>query len=156
MSDFEIRDAQHDDQGRLGPLLQDLLGPALEPEHDRARAAGFSVSSVEDELMAADDWYFSSIDLMNCCWFAWVGEEAVGACAVNPYLNEIQYLVVHPDRRRQGIGTALLQTATAEFARRGIGHLKMEVPPSDEALGFFRAAGFAEVRSRVQVGSHLS
>lgn len=154
--DILIREAQLDEQGLLGKLLQAVLAESLAAEREAALTAGFTVSTVEDELLAADDWYFSNVDLMNCCYFAWDGDTAVGACVVNPFVSELQYVVVLPSHRRRGIGSRLVKAGTDELARRGISHVKIDIPLTDEARGFFASLGFTTVRERATVGKALS
>lgn len=74
----EIGRAELADQGGLGPLLLAVYGPTLEPENQAAESAGLPVSSLEDELMTADDFYFSTIELMDCCYLARAEGRIVG------------------------------------------------------------------------------
>ena len=54
--------------------------------------------------------------------------------------------MVAPDDRRRGLGRALLRSAFAEAQRRGVARLLAAVPADNaEALGFFRAVGFADL-----------
>ena len=154
-----IQEAQHADQGKLGPLLIDILGPALAEETQAARQAGFEVAAVEDELMAADDFYFSSLELMDCCHFAWRGGVIVGAAAVNPYVAELQYVVVKPAHRRQGIGARLVKTALAALAARGVSHVKVDLSRGGSdfagARAFLASLGFLPVKETVRLGMPL-
>lgn len=146
------------DQGKLGPFLKQIYGPAMAVEHDAALAAAFPVSSVEDELMAADDFYFSTIDLMDCCYLARDGSRIVGAVCLNPYVAELQYLAVHPDWRRKGVATALVGLVLAEANRRGLDHLRADVSlalAEAGGLSFLAKAGFTEIRRSVLLGKKL-
>lgn len=156
--EVEIGHAELSDQGGLGPLLLDVLGPVLEPENRAADEAGLPVSSLEDELMAADDFYFSTIELMDCCYLARVGERLVGAACVNPFVNELHYVAVRPEWRRRGIGTKLAEMALAELLRRGSDHVRVDIPLGHADAGgraFAEKLGFREVRTSVVMGRKL-
>lgn len=158
MGDIRIDLAQLEDQGRLGPLLKAVLGSVQDEESTAAAVAKIPSASSDDEFMAADDWYFANVDLMNCVWFAWDGETPVGAAVVNPFTTELQYLVVLPAYRRRGIGTRLLQQAVFELRKRGASHIKTDLPvhaTTEGAEAFFAAQGFAPIQRRVRVGKAL-
>ncbi|MDR1519534.1 MAG: GNAT family N-acetyltransferase [Planctomycetota bacterium] len=147
------------DQGRLGPLLLEVYGPTLAPENQAAAQALLPVSSLEDELMAADDFYFSSIELMDCCWLARDGEELAGAACVNPCVNELHYVAVRPAWRRRGIGRKLAVLALAELARRGSDHVRIEASLSLADAGgrdFAKSLGFQLVRRVETLGMRLA
>ena len=155
---IEIGRAELADQGGLGPLLLTVYGPTLHPENEAAANARFPVSSLEDELMAADDFYFSTIELMDCCYLARVGEKIVGAACVNPYVNELHYVAVLPEWRRRGIGRKLAELALAELVRRGSDHVRVEasLALADAGGGAFAASlGFHGVRKAVVMGMGL-
>lgn len=155
MEAISIRAARLEDQGHLGPLLLQVYGPILEREAAISRAAGLPVPSVEDELMAADDFYFSSIELMDFCFFALAEEKRIGVAAVNPYVNELQYLLVLPEWRRRGIGRRLFEHAREAVAKRGGEILKVEIPldPQFEAgRAFLTAMGFSLLKERGYYG----
>jgi GNAT superfamily N-acetyltransferase len=154
----DIGRAGFSDQGKLGPLLLRVYGPVLEQEFAAAEKAGFPVSTVSDELMAADDFYFSTIDLMDCCFLARAGGEAVGAACVNPYVAELQYVAVLPEWRRRGIGTTLVAAAAAEMRKRGLDHMRADVPRAfaeTGGLAFLAALGYHEVRRSAVLGQRL-
>lgn len=152
---IRIHVAQFDDQGHLGPMLKSCLGTTWDAIAERAKAAAVPASSAEDEFMAADDWYFQNVDLMNCVYFAWDGKERVGAVVINVFTAELMYIVVLPSHRRQGIGRELLKEAMEELKERGVKHLTVRIPqPSElaEALPFFEACGLQTVRSTTEMG----
>jgi GNAT superfamily N-acetyltransferase len=139
------------DQGRLGEFLLAVLGSVLAPENAAAAAAGLPASSLEDELMAADDFYFSTIELMDCCRIARDGEDGpiVGAACVNPYTNELHYAAVAPNYRRRGIGRKLVELCLEELERRGADHVRVEASLRFADAGgreFAAACGFEPVR----------
>ncbi|MBN2711763.1 MAG: GNAT family N-acetyltransferase [Planctomycetes bacterium] len=158
MSEIKIRVAQLDDQGLLGELLKACLLKPFEDEAARAKEAGIPGATAEDELMAADDWYFANMDMMNCLYFAWDGKKAVGAIAVNTFASEIQHVVVLPEYRRRGIGRMLVEEGVAELKDRGAGHVKIDFPADENLAGaeeFFAALGFGKVRATVRMGKKL-
>lgn len=155
---MKIRVARHEDQGALAPLLQEGYGAALQAVHEAASAAGLPGASVEDELMAADDFYFSTLDLMNCCLFAEVDGVVVGAACVNPYTAELPFLTVQPAHRRKGIGRALLETALGELRHRGVGHVRIDLPEHESLAGgvaFLAACGLKPVQRLTRMGLQL-
>ena len=96
---------------------------------------------------------------MTCCYFARAGDRIVGAAAVNPFTNELQYVVVEPEFRRQGLGRRLIAACVKELSNRGAGHIKIDCPADLAAAGgeaFLNAIGFAEVRRTVRLGRKLT
>ena len=155
---IEIARAGLDDQGGLGRLLLDVYGPTLRPENDAAAEAGLPVSTLEDELMAADDFYFSTIELMDCCYLAKAGGQIVGAACVNPYVNELHYVAVRAEWRRKGIGGRLARLALDELERRGSDHVRIEAALSLADAGgreFAQSLGFGEIRTTVMMARRL-
>lgn len=62
---------------------------------------------------------------------------------------EILTLAVLPDRRRQGIGRALLEAALQQATQRHADHIFLEVDAANAAaLALYRAAGFVEAGTR--------
>lgn len=156
--EIELGRADLADQGSLGSLLLAVYGPTLEPENRAAAAAMLPVSSLEDELMAADDFYFSTIELMDCCYLARSGGKVIGAACVNPYVNELHYVAVLPEWRRRGIGKKLAELALAELVRRGSDHVRVETSLALVDTGgqaFAASLGFGEVRRTLTMARKL-
>lgn len=150
---IEIGRAELSEQGQLGPFLLEIYGDTLRPENAAAETVGFPVSSLEDELMAADDFYFSTIELMDCCYFARAGGRIVGAACVNPYVNELHYVGVLANHRRRGIARKLAELCIAELERRGSDHIRVEASLGLADAGgraFAAACGFSPIR-RVEI-----
>ena len=62
---------------------------------------------------------------------------------------EILTFALHPDRQRQGIGRALLDTLELELSGRGTHSLYLDVAEDNiAALALYRGAGFAETTRR--------
>lgn len=155
---IEIGRAELADQGKLGPLLMAVYGGVLGPENEAAAGAALPASSLEDELMAADDFYFSTIELMDCCYLARAGDRLVGAACANPYVNELQYVAVLPAWRRRGLGARLAGLALAELARRGSDHVRIDVSQmlaDDGGKTFAEKLGFREIRRSALFGMRL-
>ncbi len=87
-------------------------------------------------------------------WGAYEGEVMVGALGVFRVdaFARFQAVVTHPDRRRQGIASTLLQRA-AEAARTAWGSelLLLEADADGEALGLYQRLGFTPLEQRVGV-----
>lgn len=159
--EISIGRAELSDQGKLGAFLLAVCGAALRPENSAAGEAGLPVSSLEDELMAADDFYFSTIELMDCVRFAReISTDAiVGAACVNPYTNELHYVAVAESRRRRGIGKKLVELCLEELERRGSDHVRVEASLRFADAGgreFAAACGFLPVRSVCVMGRKLA
>lgn len=157
--DVEITRAGLADQGSLGPFLLAMYGATSEPENRAAFESGLPVSGLEDELMAADDFYFSTIELMDCCYLAKAGGRVVGAACVNPYVNELHYAAVAPEWRRKGLGKKLASLALDELERRGSDHVRVEASLALADAGgcaFAESLGFRFVRTAVTMARKLA
>lgn len=78
-------------------------------------------------------------------------EQVVGYLCVWEIADELHVtnIAVHPDRRHQGVGRALLGWALEEARRTGVRHVALEVRPSNqEALGLYESFGFRVVGRR--------
>lgn len=155
MGTIQIEVAQFDDQGKIGPLIQSIYGLAMQDEYDAAQVVRVVVGTVEDEVMAADDFYFSTADLMNCCIVARDDDELVGVACVNPYTCELHFLGVRESHRRQGIGRQLFEAVQYELRRRGMDHVQMDVKHHATLAGsdaFMKALGWKEVSTSTRWG----
>ncbi len=155
---ISIGRAELADQGNLGVLLLAVYGSVMRSENAAAAAARLPVSSLEDELMAADDFYFSTIELMDCCYLAKADGVLVGAACVNPYVNELHYVAVLPEYRRKGIASKLVELGLAELARRGSDHVRVEAAlafADDGGERFAEHLGFSLVRRSVMMAKAL-
>lgn len=63
-------------------------------------------------------------------------------------LGHVKDFAVHPDRRGEGVGTALLSRALSTLATRGASSVKLEVrADNDAAIGLYRDFGFEHFRT---------
>ncbi len=146
------------DQGFLGSLLLEVYGPPLESERAAAVTAGLSTSSSEDEFMAADDFYFSTIDLMDCCFLAKAENKVIGAACINPYIAQLQYVAVSAKWRRKGIGRKLVELALMEMRKRGLDHVRADASLALADTGgkaFLETLGFQEIRRETVLAMRL-
>ena len=144
--------AEFTDQGKIADYLIKTFGDILEAEASRAKLNGMPELDIREELLAADDFYFSNVELMDCCLLAKDQEEIVGLCCVNPFTATLQYLAVNQSWRRQGIGSRLLSLGKKVISKRGGTHLKLELPSdlaSAETLAFFEKNKLAEVKRSI-------
>lgn len=160
MEKLEYSHAKFDDQGKLGPLLLDIFGETLTAANSALAGAGMEATPAEDICMAADDFYFSTLDLMDCCWFAREGGKIVGAAAANPFTAELQYVAVLPEYRRRGVGSKLFRLIAKALANRGCGHIKITVGAGPDAAAaaataFLQAVGLSLVSEQKLFGKKL-
>lgn len=78
---------------------------------------------------------------------AWAGERVAGVMGLRPVATlsrgrflHIDDLVVHPDFRRQGVGTALIHWAEVWARRTDIRSIYLD--SRQDALGFYRTLGY--------------
>lgn len=156
--EIKVTPSQFADQGKVGEFLIEVFGLPLREENERAAAAGLPKVEVNDELMAADDFYFSTVELMDCCIVARCGERLIGTACVNPFTSTLHFIAVAPEFRRQGIGRRLLAGGAAILKKRGCDHVKIEYPRCTQTEGaelFFAACGYREIAQRAFFGSPL-
>ena len=150
--------AEFNDQGKIADYLIKTFGDLLTAENSRAARNGMPELDIREELLAADDFYFSSVELMDCCLLAKEQEKIIGICCVNPFTSTLQYLGVDSSRRRQGIGSRLLSLGKKILSKRGCSHLKLELPAelaSTEALEFFAKNKLNEVKRSILLSGEI-
>lgn len=96
---------------------------------------GLLVSDSEALILAEHDG--TVIGSLIAAWDGWRGS--------------FYRLAVHPDRRRQGVATALLREGERRLRARGAVRLTAIVAEDDPvAIGFWQATGYARQRDRVR------
>lgn len=156
--EFIVQPSHFQDQGKVGEFLIAQLGSVMQRDFDRAREAGLPEVRAVDELMAADDFYFSSVELMDCCIVARAASGIIGAACANPFTSTLHFLVVAPEWRRKGIGRRLLEGAKDILRKRGCAHIKIEYPAAEEfaaAEPFFAACAMPLTTRTITQGGRL-
>lgn len=118
------------------PELQ-LLPPRLVDLQIAAQRTQY----LRDHPQAVDEVVELNGDAVGRCWTADVGGE----------LHLLDFSV-QADRRRQGIGRAVLEVVADRAAARGVGVRLMVWSTNADARRLYRAAGFTEVGA---VGGHV-
>lgn len=92
-------------------------------------------------------WPLKSIDV----WVAWRGSELVGYYLVQTVgmEQELHTFAVKPELRRRGIGRMLMDHMLDRARRRGIGHVYLQVRPSNlEAKALYKSFDFVGIGIR--------
>jgi GNAT superfamily N-acetyltransferase len=121
--DFVIRAAEPGEESRVIPLYEWLFAPpgSKPPSWDERRAAVAlrqAIDSHDSAVIVAED----------------ARAELVGLCTAYQDMHSVRFgyrawvedLAVHPERRSQGIGKALLDAAKAWALERGATHLELD------------------------------
>lgn len=88
---------------------------------------------------------------------ATIGSELVGSAMAgyDGHRGWVYYVVVHPGRRRQGIGRALMAEVERQLERIGCPKLNLQVrASSQQVVSFYRKLGY-EVEERISMGKRL-
>ena len=130
---MEIRPLEHRDRGALEEFLQRI------PEGDRT----FFKEPVDEEAVIST-W----LEDGDARWLAVAGQQVLGYIAVVPgqawssHVGDIR-LIVDPEHRGEGVGTALARHAIVAAFRSGLSKLVVEVLARQEfTIEMFRALGF--------------
>ena len=142
--EFEVRAATHDDVEAVIPLYEWLFAPpGSKPESWDERRAAVA-------LRAAIDSHDAIVLLAEAD-----GGELIGFCTGYQDLHSVRFgyrawvedLAVHPERRSQGVGKALLDAAKDWARERGASHLELDSAETrPDAHRFYEREG-AEYRS---------
>lgn len=86
------------------------------------------------------------VSLLLAC----VDDEPVGFALTRAIMDEAELLLlaVAPDRRRHGVGGALLRAVLADAAGGGVSTIHLEVRAGNPAIGLYEASGFARIGER--------
>jgi len=88
---------------------------------------------------------------------ATAGSELVGTAMAgyDGHRGWVHYLAVHPDHRRQGIGTALMRSVEERLTRMGCPKLNLQVRATNQVvLPFYKRLGY-RVEERISMGKPL-
>lgn len=102
---------------------------------------------VIDKKIAIDDLLYLAMD----------NDKAVGTimAGYDGHRGWIYSVAVHPDYRKQGVGTALLKYAQTRLVEMGCIKINIQIVAGNEAvMEFYRANGF-EVEERISMGKRL-
>lgn len=157
-NDITIAPVSFNDQGKLAEFLTQIFAAELYAENSRLAEAGLQAHNVEDELLAADDFYFSTIEMMDCCIVAKKDGKIIGSVCVNPFTSSIQFIAVDANFRRQGIATSLWQEGKKLLLKRGCQEIKIEfrdVPEHEETKSFLAKMGLIMINSITTFSSKL-
>lgn len=122
----------------------------LAPADMKAAFEGYIESSIIEEIGRIEDYY---AEKQGGFWVAEIDGRIVGMFGLEPSgkdAMELRRMYVDPDMRRLGIAAAMLRFAEDHCRAGGLPRLDLstsEVQP--EALAFYRAAGYVEVRQEV-------
>jgi GNAT superfamily N-acetyltransferase len=93
-------------------------------------------------------------------WLAWDGDAAVGTASAAEQPGRpipVVRTIVRPERRREGIGTALYRTLSAWARERGATEVEAWIDDEEEAgLAFVESLGFREVSRELRVALDLA
>jgi len=121
--------------------------PADEPSWLRCRVLAYLSTDYYDDVV------IEKPDLNGVELVAADGEEVVGLLDANVAgsMATLECIAVHPDRRREGIGSALLARGRDELARRGVRHMEAWTRENPVANAWYRKQGFVEVERYLHV-----
>ena len=142
MTAVSVRKARHEDLAEVLELWnQNVLS-----------AAGERLDDVEDAAVAAHLKATLDHELAGCLvaedspggpLSGFVTTHLLGHSTFPGYVGMIEELFVRPERRRKGIGRALVERALAQLRAGGADHFRIEVAPEDdEAAKLFAAIGW--------------
>ncbi len=108
----------------------DLLNPNNEPRRD-----------IERKLLDSPWGFFVMVDEGDI-----IGSIMVGYDGHRGWVN---YLACHPDHRRKGVATALLNTAREVLLKRGCPKINLQVRAGNiSAINFYESMGYTEDQVR--------
>lgn len=85
-------------------------------------------------------------------WFsiAWLNAQPAGFALARVVADEAELLLIGiaPAFRRQGVGTALMQSIVADARERGATTLHLEVRANNDAVALYQAQGFEKIGER--------
>lgn len=140
MPDWTIRHASKHDAERV-LALWDVAGSAQTVTDTHKGVLGLLDADPEALLVAESDGG-EIVGSMIAAWDGWRGS--------------FYRLAVHPDRRREGLATALLHEAERRLQARGAARFTAIVTDDDpDAMGFWTATGYEQQESRARFVRNL-
>lgn len=116
-----------------------------------AKNALGKIPSINPDLLDVKTNYLDKGDMF---WIALNGARVIGCVGyetINPSEARVHRLYIKPELRRQGVGSALMQTL--EKYIRGKGYTKISIHTGDEKYWesklFYKAKGFVEVQPNI-------
>ena len=126
----------------LRPLRDDDVDEVVRVWHESKRVAYPYLPLEQGRTLAEDEDFFRQVILPNTAvWVSLVGAEVAGFLAISG--SYVDRLYIHPDRQRQGIGSALIVKAK-ELSPVGV-QLHTHVK-NTQARAFYEQHGFAAVK----------
>jgi ribosomal protein S18 acetylase RimI-like enzyme len=127
-----------DEEGVVG-LWREVFPEA--PAHNDPHADIHSKLQVQPEL------FFVALDEERLVGTAMAGFDG--------HRGWVYYVAVHPDHRRRGVGTALMERAEGVLRELGCPKLNLQIRAENaEVQAFYESLGYA-VEERISMGKHL-
>lgn len=139
-AELRIRPYHEDDEAAVAALWREIFPDA--PPHNQPEADIWRKLAVQRELFLV----------------ALHGERPVGTAMAgyDGHRGWLYYLAVHPERRRRGVGRALMARVEKDLAAMGCPKLNLQVRAGNiGAVAFYRRLGFA-IEERVSMGKRLA
>jgi ribosomal protein S18 acetylase RimI-like enzyme len=102
---------------------------------------------IDRKLAAADGLFFVAVSAGVVVGTVMAGYDG--------HRGWIYLFAVHPDRRKQGIGSQLLSFAEGQLASRGCMKINLQISGGNEQVQEFYEAGGYSVEERVSMGKRL-
>jgi predicted GNAT family N-acyltransferase len=115
----------------------------VESKGDRDAAFWIRQRVFQDEQKVPPELEFDADDETAMHFVAVIDGEVIGTGRLMQYEGyaKVGRMAVLRDRRRRGVGRALLEAMIAEAARRGVTHLVLHAQV--QAIGFYQRCGFS-------------
>ena len=115
---------------------------SLQPEDIRF---GEQLCEIAGWNQVTDDWTRLLDYEPRGCFVGWLNDRPVGTVTTTSYGQKLAWIgmmLVHPDARRQGVGTELMRTALNYLAKRDVAVVKLDATP----LGYpvYQRLGFVD------------
>jgi putative acetyltransferase len=127
----------------------------LAPDHLKDAFERYIDLSLREEIDRIADYYR---ERDGGFWVATIGGDVVGMFGLEgsgPGAMELRRMYVDPDRRRAGIGRALLRAAEDQCRARDVGRLELSTSETQpEALALYRGSGFELVREETAAAAN--